>query len=534
MIERAYMSKKVRRLYASIPIQVEGQENLTRRDMSAGANSRLDPQDIGEKQAVVLNNVDIGTPGKRIVRPGLTEIDVVTDKDNGLAIWGFEPDGGTYVNQAVLLSGTDTVIFSSESDAGDSFTVITGTANIVDTALSTAFHAFKSGGDGHVMLYGSASKNWHEIKQDDTVTDLTNDNDDPPRSAVGAFFGGRMWVLSDNLLYWSTAYPNTYAGAFNRTTDAYNMPVGEEKFLIGIREKGLICGGKDEIRYIQPSNTPAATDEYGILVKDGCVAGRSAALVGDDIFFLAKDGVRGAFKTATDTLQYKTSLPVSHTIKDEVDSISWNYAHLASAIEFDNKYFISLPVDSSKYNNEVWVYYPATNGWMVITGWNVADFSVLQINGENRLFAIDSTTGEIYRAWYGSDDDGTDIAYEETHRKEDLNRPFEEKRGGELILRSKATGEYDIKVYGSFDESDFNLLGILTTENLTTTFTSWSFPMIFKDAKIHTKKFHLDRYGPWYQMQVKITSEDSSGGDLALLQHSIITHIDEYDSEETR
>jgi len=53
--------------------------------------------------------------------------------------------------------------------------------------LPTAVKVFKTGGDGHVMLTGSKTTNWHEIDQAGSVTDLTDDSDDPPQSNVGYF-----------------------------------------------------------------------------------------------------------------------------------------------------------------------------------------------------------------------------------------------------------------------------------------------------------------------------------------------------------
>ena len=78
----------------------------------------------------------------------------------------------------------------------------------------------------------------------------------------------------------------------------------------------------------------------------------------------------------------------------------------ACSVYFDNKYFISVPVDGSTYCNEVWVYYPA-NGWMVITGWNVSAWSKMKVNGEERLYATDSTDGKSISCVEGfSDNDG--------------------------------------------------------------------------------------------------------------------------------
>jgi hypothetical protein len=529
------MSILNRKKLISVPAGDDPRSTVSIRDLSGGQNTRQDPQNLPENQAETLTNTDISVLGQRKVRPGLTEIDEITSVTLP-SLFAFEPIGGTNELQTVILSGSDTAVYQWNL-SGD-FAAISGTANIIDSDLPTAIKVFKTGGDGDVVLWGSQTKNWHEIKQDDTVTDLGNTQatgtDDPPRSNVAAFFDGRMWVLADNLLSYSDAYPSDYSGSFDTQAagSAYNMPVGTERFLIGIRGKGLVCGGNDNIRFVTPSTVPAADDVTGLLVKDGCVANRSAVLAGDDILYLAKDGVRGVFKTQFDTLQYKTSLPVSYPLKDEFDLINWAQVTKASAVYYDNKYFLSLPVSSSETNNRVWVYFPASNGWMIITGWNVSDWAVLQVNGEDRLYATDATDGTVYQAWKGSSDNGTDIEYDEVSRKLNLGTEFEKKIQGEIMVRVKATGQYTVSVYASFDEGSFEKLGDILTEDRTVNFAAWTFPMNFQEAGIYTEKFHIDQYGEWYQMQIELKSTSSSGDDLTVLQSSLLGKVAKYLSEE--
>jgi len=49
------MSTKERIQLVSMPTADDKSLTMNRRDLSAGANSRLDGQDIGEQQAVTLN-----------------------------------------------------------------------------------------------------------------------------------------------------------------------------------------------------------------------------------------------------------------------------------------------------------------------------------------------------------------------------------------------------------------------------------------------------------------------------------------------
>jgi len=502
------------------------------RDLSGGVNTQFDPQDLTANQAVVLNNLDIGIKGKRIARPGLTLL-----QDIGSSITfasEFDPDGGTPHLDIIRVSGSDTALWTW--DTSSAIVPISGTVNMI-TSGAVAFKAFKTGGDGDVRLFGSQTKNWIEVKQDLTVTDLgdTSDTgaDSPPRSNVGTFYNSRVWVLKDNLLYYSDAIPDSYADTFDTRSigHSYNMSVGDERFIIGVRGR-LVAGGKDLIRYVVPSDTPDPTDESGILVNDGCQAGRTAVLVGDDILYLSRDGVRGVFRTEFDTLQYKTSLPLSFPLKDEFDIINWAHIDKSHAIHYDNKYFIALPTSSSTYCNKVWVYYPASNGWMIINGWNVSGFAKILVNGKEYLYATDATDGKVYRAWSGSSDNGTDFEISETSRKYDAGTTFENKTGGEVFLRLRATGVYDVNVYASFDDGEFNKIGELNTLDRTTNFTAWTLPMIFLGEGLYAKKFHIDRYGKWYQMQIKLDCEDSHGGDLTIIETSLITKLDKYFSEE--
>lgn len=265
---------------------------VSRKDVSKGQNTRVDPQNLSEFEVQQLTNANIDVVGRSKAIPGTSEIDEVASKDGCFDLFGFEPDGGINELRGVFLSGTDTSIFSWAS-AGD-FEVVSGSVNF---GGGITFKAFKTGGDGDVTLHGKDGTNWIEIKQDGTVTDLGNTSgtgaDSPPQSNVGTFYNDRVWVLKDNKLYYCDALPGDYSNTFSTTAQVYNMAVGEERFLLGIRNKGLICGGKNLIRYINPSTTPAATDDYGILVDIGCEAGKTAKLVGDDILYLAKDGVRG-------------------------------------------------------------------------------------------------------------------------------------------------------------------------------------------------------------------------------------------------
>jgi hypothetical protein len=310
------------------------------------------------------------------------------------------------------------------------------------------------------------------------------------------------------------------------------MTVGAERAVIGLRELGLLCLGQDAVYGINPTVTPAATDKPEKVLDIGCVAGKTAVQVGDDVLFLAPDGVRGVFRTQQDKLQLGQSFPLSYPLKAEFASINWAYITKACAVYFDNKYFISLPVDSSTYNNEVWVFYPALNAWMVITDWNVGAWAKIKISGEERLYAIDSNDGSVYRCWYGYTNNSTAITATLIGREEDMGYPLQHKNGGEIDIEAEVAGsDNDLTVYVSIDGRDFNSLGTVSLTSTTAPVLPIDLPFTLADSYVVRQKFHLDSLGRWKTLQFKIVNNDTNTDPIILYAYNLVTFLEEYENE---
>lgn len=487
---------------------------VIRRDFSGGQNNRIHGSAIGENQATVLTNVDLGIPSQRSKRPGLS---LLQDLSNnvGLGLFGFEPDNGT--NVLVAVEGTS--LWTSPS--AWSFT-----ARKVDFTTGLIPTIFKVGesGENDVFVVGNGTDNWFRFAPSgySSPQDLGNTNTSPPRSNVGLYYRNRFWVLDANNLYWADAFDDDYSGAFDRTSNFYRIPVGQRQGLIGLRDEGILVLGKDQVWAINPSITPTATDQPVKINEYGCENGRTIAQVGDDVLYLAADGVRGAFRSQQDKLQSGASYPLSFALKDEVESLNWAQIAKASAIYWDNKYFISVPVDASATCNEVWVYFPASQGWMVISGWNVAGWTIMRVNGHQLLFAIDSTDGKVYQAWTGFDDNGTAIPYTEESRKEDLGQPLIKKVGGVLKVRASSSGAYTLNVYASVDDQEYQMLGTMSLAGNAPTLPI-ALPFDLAAANTIEEPFHLDSLGEWYQIRTKITHPDLNGSDEIIIYESNLT-----------
>lgn len=506
----------------------DGLASVVRRDLSGGMNSRIEDSSLAENESTVLQNVDIGTPGARIRRPGVTLIEDFSN-NAGTGLYGFDPQGFT-----PNLMVTDGTYLRRWEGSGS----VTSVKTDFTTGLQTNFVKVYKTGVGDVLFVTNGTDNVFEMNPSTyAMTDLGNTNTSPPKTKVYCWYGNRPWALKGGLLYFGDAAPSDYSTAWDRAINAFLVPVGEERALLPTRDLGIIIAGKEQIWAIAPSAVPAPDTDWNKpqpLVTDyGCAAGKTFKQVGDDYYYFSHDGLRSLNRTVQDKLQGGVSFPLSYKLKDEFESINWAYITNATAIYWENKFFLALPTNGSTYNNQVWVYYPATQGWMIIDGWNVGDWAKFRVNGQERLYYVDSNDGTLVRAWFGTTDNGTAIEYQEEGRGEDLGHPIVKKNGGELCVVVKATGNYDITVSAAFDNGSYNVLGVINTSGSLVTFPT-TFPVNFGRGGVVRKKFHLDSYGSWYQVVPKFTTSDltSAADDITIYEHSIAAHVEEYTSEE--
>lgn len=507
---------------------------IRRDDYSGGENTRQHASKILPNQAEKIENWDIGVPGQIKKTPGLTLIEDLSAVP-GVGLFGFDPDGGTPVLVAVHGQKMETWPGSG------SFTERTTT--LTDNLSTTIIKAGESG-EGDVFLLSNGTDNVLRYEPDDygTPQDLGDTNTSPPKTTAMCFFKNRVWTLKGNLLSFSDAYPADYATAFDRTTNAFRIPVGEHRALVALRSIGILVFGKDQVWGLNPSFTPGANDEPEKILDIGCVAGNTCCQVGDDVWFLASDGLRGVFRTQQDKVQQGQSFPLSFLLKSRTENLNWTYITKACGIYWDNKYFLSVPTGASTVNNEVWVFYPsqAVNignsivvpAAMVITGWNVAAWAKLKVGNEERLYAIDSTDGLVYRAWYGRTNNGTAITATLDGREENFDSPLTYKVGGELEAEAEvASSDNTLDVSLSIDGQAFSAMGSLSLTSTTAPVLPIELPFSLSDSYVIREKFHLEPLGRFRTIQPRIVNSDINTDDIILYGINIMTLMEEYENE---
>ena len=495
------------------------QTYVIRKDLSGGVNTRQHEQIIGENQATILYNVDLSVPGERSIRPGLTLIEDVSNAV-GTSCFGFEIGGGS--NELLITEGTNLRGWAGSG----AFT--THKTDFTTGLITTIIKAGESG-EGDVALISNGTDDVFRMVSAHTFQDLGNTNTSPPLSTAMTYYRNRVWILKNNGLYYSDAYPADYSLAFNQTTNYFYMPLGTEMAVIGVRDMGLVCFGQDSVWSINPLATPAATDKPDRLFDIGCIVGKTVCQSGDDIYYLAADGVRALFRNIQDKIQAGVSYPISYQLKTEFDNINWAYISKASAIVWDNKYFLTLPTGASTTNNQVWVYYPALKAWMIITGWNIAYFAKMKVSGQERLYGIDSTDGKIYRCWSGTSDNGTAIAYQEEGRGEDFQKPLQFKVGQDVKVRVKG-GSGTVVVSIDLDGEGYQQLG---TIDLALTGVSFplTFPVTFSPLNEATEQWHIDNLEKFKRCKLKIYCNTLNAA-LTIIESIITANVEEYYPED--
>lgn len=141
----------------------------------------------------------------------------------------------------------------------------------------------------------------------------------------------------------------------------------------------------------------------------GCVARKSIAQVGQDVWFLSRSGVQSVQKQLA-TSNNEITVPVSQPVQDIIGSIRWEHAHKSVARFYNNYYLLSIPVDSNE-PDVVLAYHHLTGGWTVFKGWNAGFLFEQPYNGMSRLL-IGCHNGELTE-WldYENDDTESSDAY---------------------------------------------------------------------------------------------------------------------------
>ena len=214
---------------------------------------------------------------------------------------------------------------------------------------------------------------------------------------------------------------------------------------------------------------PQATTASSWVVENidtriGCVSHRSIAQVGQDIFFLAPDGIR-TVRSILEGAAHAVSEPISVGIQDVINKINWTATkEKACATFWRNHYILAVATGSSTTLNKVIVYNTITKSFVGTWDWNPSAFCISAFGGEMRLnFGTENGKVLVYQDYIQEDeevadtylDDGADIASSIKTRAMTFGQQFNEllPNHTELEMKPATAEQVDIRAILD-DDSD--------------------------------------------------------------------------------
>ena len=136
------------------------------------------------------------------------------------------------------------------------------------------------------------------------------------------------------------------------------------------------------------------------LINDriGCIAGRSVSFAGKDVYFLAEDGIRSVQRSLSDDY-FIVGVPISEAIKDVIARINKNFYSKCVGQFHNNRYYLSVPLDSATTNSHTIVYNLLFNAFEGF--WNIGASAMYQTNFSSGYtvtgpkLAIGTPTGKL-------------------------------------------------------------------------------------------------------------------------------------------
>lgn len=195
-----------------------------------------------------------------------------------------------------------------------------------------------------------------------------------PPADFGLYFQGRivLCVSRDEIAASNYYEPNI----FDVSLDQFKINLGDNDFITGFtpyQENSFLIFKRNSIYYAflpPPAITTLAIDRgidtsssiNTLTTQFGCLARRSIQVAGQNVFFLSDRGIY-MLNTALDLKLVGDQLPLSDAISDQVSRINSVYASSSCGLFFNNRFYLSVPVDDSTTNNVTFVYSMLNKAW---------------------------------------------------------------------------------------------------------------------------------------------------------------------------
>lgn len=203
--------------------------------------------------------------------------------------------------------------------------------------------------------------------------------------------------IKDQVIFSNGLDVNTYDDVYNQ----FRLNAGTADFIVGLHsfsEDKLLVFNRNSIHIIAGTKNLSQAAVSLITDEVGCVARDSIVQVGNTILFLSDNGIYGASFQDLYNLR-GNEVPLSEAIDATIQDINKNIWDKSSAVYFDNKYYIAVPLGAnSSRNNAVLVYNFVNSQWESIDSVDneLFDFEKLIVAGDGEfrgVYAVNSFGG---------------------------------------------------------------------------------------------------------------------------------------------
>ena len=266
---------------------------------------------------------------------------------------------------------------------------------------------------------------------------------------------------------------------------------------------------------------PAASTASGWTVNNidtnvGCVSNRSIAQVGQDIFFLAPDGIR-TVRSILEGASTAVSEPISVGIQDVIDTINWNAAReQACAAFWRNHYLLAVPTLSSQENNKLIVYNTVAKAFVGVWTLSVTQFASSAFTGDLKL-ALSTEDGKVLflQDYVQPDnetnatfqDDGVDYESDLLTRSMTFGEQFSEILPNHVEVEMKPALAQQVQIRSVLDEGEdvtINQTHIDTQTGIVT--LPFVLPVTFPKTVPLKNTFNMIQGGPAREVQFRVKS----------------------------
>lgn len=324
---------------------------------------------LKQEQFAEAKNMDVDKFGAIITRRGTSRVgSAFSNPVKGLFFYDKPSTEEILAVSGGVLNKSTGGAFSAISGYSPASTANVEFAQLVDKVYMTD-------GTGNVHSYDGS-----------TVTDEGGTSSDPPTCKHLITHTNRLFAANTENYDDEVAASDLLDGSAWPAVMQFRVGGGEGDAITGIcswYNHNLLVFKNRSIHVVATDPAQTSASNWNVHRIDntvGCVSGRTIAQAGADVFFLARDGVR-TVRTILSGAQSSVSEPISLPINDYIERINWSNASKACATFWNNRYILSVPLDSSAHPNYTLVFNTATGSWNGYwTGWTPLAYGVHSFN----------------------------------------------------------------------------------------------------------------------------------------------------------